>query len=168
MRNRLFWLLAISSLVLDRVSKLWVLNHLDLCPKSWPIDLCPTTPIIQGVFHITHVWNDGAAFSSFRGSWWLPWLSLLVSLGLMALAFLGPKLGRWEQAGYSLIFSGALGNGIDRFAFDSHVVDFLDFRLIHFPVFNLADTFINIGIACLLIASFQAPPRPRSNGMPKN
>jgi len=63
----------------------------------------------------------------------------------------------FEQMGYGLIL-GALGNGIDRFVAAS-VVDFLDFQLIHFPVFNLADVFINIGIVCLLIASFQTQLR---------
>jgi len=72
----------------------------------------------------------------------------------MALAWFGPVLNTFEQMGYGLILGGALGNGIDRFVAAS-VVDFLDFRLIHFPVFNLADVFINIGIVCLLIASFR-------------
>jgi len=63
----------------------------------------------------------------------------------------------FEQLGYSFILGGALGNGIDRFVSGS-VVDFLDFRLIQFPVFNLADVFINVGIICLLIASFSHSP----------
>ena len=50
-----------------------------------------------------------------------------------------------------------MGNGIDRFVL-GYVVDFLDFRLINFAVFNLADSFISIGIVCLLIASFQKTP----------
>jgi signal peptidase II len=55
--------------------------------------------------------------------------------------------------GYGCILAGAVGNGIDRFLF-GHVIDFLDFRLINFPIFNLADVSINIGIAALLWASF--------------
>jgi signal peptidase II len=98
--------------------------------------------------------NTGAAFSAFRGGvGWLKWLSLLVSLGLMAFAYFGPHLNRWEQLAYGFILAGAFGNGIDRFLF-GYVVDFLDFRLINFPVFNLADVFINIGIICLLISNF--------------
>jgi signal peptidase II len=50
-----------------------------------------------------------------------------------------------------------MGNGIDRFAL-GYVVDFLDFRLINFAVFNLADSFISVGIVCLLLASFQHTP----------
>ena len=61
-----------------------------------------------------------------------------------------PKI---EQSGYGFILAGAVGNGIDRF-FLGHVIDFLDFRLINFPIFNLADVFINIGIFCLLLANF--------------
>lgn len=60
----------------------------------------------------------------------------------------------WDQLGYGLILGGAIGNGIDRFI-HGYVVDFLDVRLINFAVFNLADVFINIGIACLLISTFQ-------------
>ena len=56
-----------------------------------------------------------------------------------------------------IIGSGAMGNGIDRFAL-GYVVDFLDFRLINFAVFNMADSFITIGIVCLLIASWQKTP----------
>jgi signal peptidase II len=71
----------------------------------------------------------------------------------MALAWFGSKMKLTEQLGYGFILAGALGNGIDRFLF-GYVVDFLDFRLIQFPVFNLADIFINVGIIFLLIASF--------------
>ncbi len=63
----------------------------------------------------------------------------------------------WDQWGYGLILGGAMGNGMDRF-FLGYVVDFLDLRLINFAVFNVADSFISIGIICLLIASIQKTP----------
>ena len=124
-----------------------------------------TRPLLSGVFHLTYITNTGAAFSLLAGEVeWLRWLSLGVSLALLALAWFGPLMNTFEQLGYGFILGGALGNGIDRFT-DGRVVDFLDFRLIHFPVFNLADTFINIGIACLLIATFQkAPTTDRRRG----
>jgi signal peptidase II len=152
MKNRAFWIAASAGLACDRATKLWILEALPL-NETWPI--------LRDVFHFTHVVNTGAAFSLFSGQVnWLRWLSLLVSVVLVGIAVFGPKLSRWEQAGYGLVMSGALGNGIDRFAF-GHVIDFLDFRLIGFPVFNLADVFINAGIICLLIASFQKP-RPKT------
>lgn len=147
LKNRFFWIAAIVGLLLDRFTKLWVVKAMILNQ---------TIPLIPQVFHFTYVINKGAAFSLFQGSVWLRWLSLAVSIGLMALAWFGPRFVRWEQLGYGFILSGALGNGIDRFVL-GHVVDFLDFRLINFPVFNLADVFINVGIVCLLIATFQRP-----------
>ncbi|MEO0967263.1 MAG: signal peptidase II, partial [Cyanobacteria bacterium J06639_18] len=69
----------------------------------------------------------------------------------------GPTLNRWEQLGYGFILGGAAGNGIDRFML-GYVIDFLHFKLINFPVFNIADVSINIGLACLLISYFQQTP----------
>jgi signal peptidase II len=155
LKNRFFWITAITGFVLDQLTKFWVMQN---------FSLGETQPIIKGIFHFTYVQNTGAAFSLFAGKVeWLRWLSLLVSIALIALALFSPVLIGWEQWGYGLILSGAMGNGIDRFIL-SYVVDFLDFRLINFPVFNLADVFINIGIACLIIASFQkTPSNPHSS-----
>jgi signal peptidase II len=145
-KNWNFWIVALVSLIVDHLTKLWVVQN---------FELGETLPLWRDVFHLTYVTNTGAAFSLFSngGILWLRWLSLLVSLGLMAMAWFGPRLHRWEQLGYGLILGGALGNGIDRFI-SGHVVDFLDFRLINFPVFNLADISINIGIWCLIMATF--------------
>lgn len=147
-KNRFFWFAALAGLVLDRLSKFWVVY-------TFPLTEPPQTlALIPDVFHFTYVVNTGAAFSFFaQGVGWLRWLSLGVSVALLLLAWFGPTLSKWEQLGYGFILSGALGNGIDRFIL-GQVVDFLDFRLIRFPVFNLADTFINVGIVCLLISSF--------------
>ncbi|CCH64718.1 Lipoprotein signal peptidase [Richelia intracellularis HM01] len=75
----------------------------------------------------------------------------------MAIAIWGPRLSFWEKLGYGCILGGAMGNGIDRFI-SGYVIDFLDFRLINFPIFNLADVFINIGIISLLISAFSQTP----------
>ncbi len=152
-KNRNFWLAAVLGLVLDRLTKFLVVY-------TFPLVIPPATlPIIPGVFHFTYVVNTGAAFSLFnQGVSWLRWLSLGVSAFLLLLAWFGPKLGRGEQAGYGFILSGALGNGIDRFIL-GQVVDFLDFRIIQFPIFNLADVFINVGIGCLLLAMLGQPPQ---------
>jgi signal peptidase II len=149
LKNRLFWIAAFTAFFLDQLTKYWVVQT---------FKLGETLPLIPGVFHFTYVTNTGAAFSLLSGKVeWLRWLSLGVSLVLIGLALLGPLLNRWDQLGYGLILGGAMGNGIDRFVL-GYVVDFLDFRLINFAVFNVADSFISIGIACLLIASFQKTP----------
>ena len=145
-KNRWFWIAGLVGFGLDQLTKYWVV-------QSFP-NIGDTIPLWSGIFHFTYVINTGAAFSFFEGgATWLRWLSLGVSLGLMALAWWGEKMKITEQLGYGFILAGALGNGLDRFLF-GYVVDFLDFRLINFPVFNLADIFINIGIFFLLVASF--------------
>lgn len=149
-KNRLFWIVALIGLILDQLTKYWVVQTFVEPGNTWPL--------WSGVFHFTYVINTGAAFSLFsNGGSWLRWLSLAVSLGLIALAWFGSRMKMTEQLGYGLILAGALGNGIDRFLF-GYVVDFLDFRLIRFPVFNLADVCINVGIVFLLIASFWKTP----------
>ena len=157
-RNRWFWVAAGVGLVLDQLTKFWVVQTFELTSPPQTIPLWP------GVFHFTYVTNTGAAFSLFsQNGEWLKWLSLLVSLGLIALGALTHLSNRWEQVGYGFILGGALGNGIDRML-AGEVVDFLDFRLIQFPIFNLADVCINIGIACLLIAAFRQPVNGKPNG----
>ncbi len=142
-KNSLFWLIALSSFLLDQLSKYWIVTN---------FKIGDFLPLWLGVFHITYI-NSGAAFSLFSQSTaWLRWYSLAISLALVALACLGPRLSRWEQAGYGYFLAGTLGNSIDRF-FRDGVVVFLDLRVINFPVFNLADIFINVGIVCLIIAS---------------
>lgn len=158
LRNQFFWVAAIAGLILDQLTKWWVVQTFEL---TFPPE---TIPLWPGVFHFTYVTNKGAAFSLFSDNGeWLRWLSLLVSLGLIALGGLVRLPNRWEQVGYGFILSGALGNGIDRFL-NGEVVDFLDFRLIQFPIFNVADVCINIGIICLIIAAFRGPRNGSSKG----
>ena len=148
LKNTIFWIAVGISLVLDRLTKYWVVQNFVL-KESWP--LWPE------VFHFTYVTNPGAAFSLFPGAGWLRWLSLAVSLALIALGCFGPRFHPWEQAGYGLILAGALGNGIDRFV-AGEVVDFFHFKLINFAIFNVADVSINLGILCLIYLSIWNPP----------
>lgn len=158
-KNFLFWIVAIIGILLDQLSKFWVASVLHP-----PLT---TFPILPNIFHLTYVVNTGAAFSVFRGgAGWLKWLSLGVSIGLMVLAWRSPRMPTIEQCAYGFILAGALGNGIDRFLF-GHVIDFLDFRLIRFPIFNLADSFINIGIFCLLLANFPLDNTSKKRNTPQ-
>ncbi len=154
LKNSIFWIVAIISLCLDQATKYWIVQN---------FNLLETQPLIPGVFHFTYVRNTGAAFSLLAGNAdILRWLSLFVSLGLMAFALFGGKLKKLEQISYGLLLGGAMGNGIDRFIFGS-VVDFIDIRLINFAVFNLADVSINLGIICWLIDSFYKPKSERNS-----
>src|SRR6476619_1441508 len=102
LKNRLFWIAAFIAFFLDQITKYWVVQT---------FSLGQTLPLLTGIFHFTYVTNTGAAFSLLSGKVeWLRWLSLGVSLVLIALALLGPVLNRWDQLGYGLILGGAMGN----------------------------------------------------------
>ena len=154
-RKRIFWLVTIVTIVFDQLTKYLVVQKF--------AEIGDTYPLWQGVFHFTYVINTGAAFSFFRGQVEiLRWISLIVSVILVIFVWYSPRLQLIEQLGYGAILAGAVGNGIDRFLF-GYVVDFLDFRLINFPVFNIADVSINIGVLLLLFASFSTPTKPKTN-----
>jgi signal peptidase II len=143
-KNLWFWVAAVVVVAVDAASKQWAIQSLAVGE---------TIPLWQGVFHFTHVRNTGAAFSLFvGGSDWLKWISLMVSIGLIIYGLVSPPIPVLEQWGYGFILGGAVGNGLDRFL-TGQVVDFIDFRLINFAIFNLADVSINLGIACLLLST---------------
>ena len=153
-RKRSFWLVAILGIIFDQITKYLIVQNF--------ATIGDTLPLWQDVFHFTYVINTGAAFSFFQGQVEiLRWISLIVSVILIIFIWYSPRLTLIEELGYGFILAGAIGNGIDRFLF-GYVVDFLDFRLINFPVFNLADVAINIGVLLLLIASFSGSPKPRN------
>ncbi len=153
-KNRWFWIVALVGIAIDQLTKYWTILSFT--------EVGQTRPLWEGVFHLTYVLNTGAAFSLFQGTGtWLRWLSLAVSLGLMGFAWLGPRFSALEQWGYGLILAGAVGNGLDRLLF-GYVVDFLDFRAIRFPVFNVADICINIGIGLILLESLRGEMAPKN------
>jgi signal peptidase II len=159
-RKQIFWLVAILGIIFDQLTKYLIVQKFT--------ELNSTVPLWAGVFHLTYVINTGAAFSVFSGQVEiLRWVSLIVSLLLVIFIWYSPRLSLLEQLGYGFILAGAVGNGIDRFLF-GYVVDFLDFRLINFPVFNLADVAINIGVILLLIASFTTPSKAKREREAKN
>ena len=148
-RNHYFWMAAIGSLAVDILSKQAIVHNLHVLQSI---------PLIPNIFHLTYIRNNGAAFSLFQGQYWLRWLSLGVSLGLIVFGIIKSFANIWEQLGFGLILAGAAGNGIDRLFFGS-VVDFIDIRAINFAIFNWADVSINLGIFCLLIHAFIYQPR---------
>lgn len=110
-------------------------------------------------FNITLAFNEGAAFSFLAGAggwqrWFFAGIACFTSL-LIAGWLLTKKESRWVQAGLALVLGGALGNLWDRLVL-GHVVDFLDFYwgAAHFPAFNIADSAITVGVACMLLDMF--------------
>lgn len=116
-----------------------------------------THPVLPPVLFLTLVENRGIAFGLFQDGEKL--LLSVIVLSVVVLTALGfrDRSGRFRvQSGIGLILGGAVGNLIDRLRVGA-VIDFLDFRI--WPVFNLADTAITIGVALFLLESFK--PRKR-------
>ncbi len=148
-KNAFFWLVAIVGVILDQLSKRWVVSN---------FELGESITLISGVLNFTYVTNPGAAWSLFsENGEWLKWLSMLVSAAIALYGWFVRIPNRWEEIGYGFILSGAFGNGIDR-VLAGEVVDFLQvFPVTRFPVFNLADIWINVGIFCLLVVAIFVP-----------
>lgn len=110
-----------------------------------------TKPLIEGVFHFTHIKNTGASWGMFAGARVLfILLTLIVLCGLFVWYQKKKPKDRFLMTALSLIAGGAVGNLIDRII-SGRVTDFFDFRLIHFPVFNIADIAITVGAILLFI-----------------
>ena len=136
------YLTALVVVVSDQLSKLWALQHLSGRGVM---------PLLPGLLQQRLVFNTGAAFSMLEGNaMGLGVVSAAVAVGLVIWIQTSGPLSRWQGLGLGLLLGGAIGNGIDRWRIGS-VVDFLEFVPIHFPVFNLADTAINLAVLCLLI-----------------
>ncbi|HOE68443.1 MAG TPA: signal peptidase II [Candidatus Omnitrophota bacterium] len=109
---------------------------------------------IPGVLHLTLVRNTGVAFGFMSDHSSLLFSVITVSLVLLFILVArsrGASLS--EKWALSLILGGAIGNWIDRFRIGA-VVDFLDFRI--WPVFNLADTAITVGVGIYLLSILRA------------
>ena len=138
------YVLSFFIIVLDQLTKYLALKYLS--PHQ-------SIPLIPDVFHLSLVRNSGIAFGLFGDRANLLTAVVIVCLlGLIILAFQMRRAGLLERVALGFILGGAAGNLIDRMI-SGHVVDFLDFRI--WPVFNLADSFITVGVALFLILSFR-------------
>ncbi len=135
-------ILGIGVLLLDIMTKL--VAELQLMKVD-------TIALWKNVFHLTYVENTGIAFGMFQNARLLfITVSILVLVILAALYTKTTNRTQWLKVGTSLVFGGAIGNLVERLA-KGYVVDFLDFRLIHFPVFNVADIAVCVGAVLLMI-----------------
>lgn len=140
---------AFVVVVLDQLTKLWILNTIE--PGTY-IDP-PPLPVIPGFFYIVHIYNTGAAWGTFAGgSFWLGLLAVAVIIGIFIFR---KSLGLERtsmQYGVGLLLGGIIGNLIDRF-YRGHVIDFLDIHLpgYRWPAFNIADSAIFLGITLYVI-----------------
>lgn len=119
-----------------------------------------TVPIIKNVLHLTFETNRGMAFSMLSEDRWVfITVSTVAILAFLAYLYLGHTDNLFYGVSLAMVISGGLGNMIDRVGLGFYVapdgvgevIDFIDFRLINFAVFNGADSFVCIGAGILIV-----------------
>lgn len=137
-----YYLLFIVSLVgLDQFVKYWV---------SANIALGTSHGFIPGLMNLTNLHNNGAAWSILEGQQWFFYLITLAAVVVLAYLMRQWRTNRWKMIALSLIMAGALGNFIDR-VHQHYVVDMFELLPINFPVFNVADSCLTVGVIALII-----------------
>lgn len=138
-----FTAVIIGGIVLDQLSKLLAVKLLA------PIG---SVPLWEGVLHLTYVENRGAAFGMLAEHRWVFMsISTIAIIAIALYLYSGRNTSKLYTSALMLIVSGGIGNMIDRIAL-GYVVDFVDFALIDFAVFNIADSLVCIGAGLLVLA----------------
>lgn len=135
-------LLIIAFIYLDQLSKYLAVIYL----KGGE-----SFPIIKNVLHLTYVENEGAAFGMLKDHRWIFMIiSSVAIIGLFVYLVKNHKASRLQNVALTMIIAGGIGNMIDRVVL-GYVVDFIDFTLINFAIFNVADSFVCVGVGLLII-----------------
>ncbi|MDG2954486.1 signal peptidase II [Bisgaard Taxon 10/6] len=144
------WLSAVAFFI-DLLTKYIVTQNFELYES---VNVLP-------IFNLTYARNTGAAFSFLaeHGGWqkyFFIVLALVISAVLVYLLRKNSAQQKLQNSAYALIIGGALANMADR-AYNGFVVDFFDFfwREWHYPVFNVADIAICVGVGLLILDSFK-------------
>lgn len=142
-RKLYFPLAAVMLILLDQLSKQWIVNH---------IPLNANRKCVPGIFSLTYLRNYGAAFSILQNQQWFFTVITLTVVGAACYYFIKNINGNfWFLFGLLLIISGGIGNFIDRLRL-SYVVDMVHLDFMNFAIFNVADSYLTVGVVILFIA----------------
>ncbi len=153
------FLMSNTLILVDQYTKFLVNTH---------IPLYYSIKVIDDFFNITHVRNPGVAFGLFadQDSEYKVLIFILISsVAIFAILFIyyqTPDEKKMVRTGLIMIFSGAIGNLIDRIAY-REVIDFVDifYKNYHWPAFNFADACITIGVGLMILDLFQGHPEEK-------
>ncbi len=143
-------LFAAAGIILDQFTKYLAVSNLK--------DADPFV-LIDGVFQLEYLENRGAAFGMFQNMQWIFMIFSILIAALVVFVYWRVPVGKRPAGKRSfmplricliLLFAGAIGNCIDR-ARLGYVVDFIYFKLIDFPIFNVADMFVTVAVTLLII-----------------
>ena len=139
-----YYLIALFVILLDQITKWLIVSKMYLGESI---------PIIDNIFYITSHRNRGAAWGILQGQMWLFYvITIIVIVGIMYYLYKAAK-GKWMLGvSLALMLGGAIGNFIDR-VIRKEVVDFIHTYVFgyNFPVFNIADSALVIGVILLMI-----------------
>ena len=142
-RKLYFPLAAVMLILLDQLSKQWIVNH---------IPLNAIRKCVPGIFSLTYLRNYGAAFSILQNQQWFFTVITLAVVGAACYYFIKNINGNfWFLFGLLLIISGGIGNFIDRLRL-GYVIDMVHLDFMNFAIFNLADSYLTVGVVILFIA----------------
>ena len=141
------YIISFFFFILDFISKQIVIHFLSINESII---------VIKNFFYLTYTKNNGAAWSILKDQRLLLLIVTVIVLFLINKYMNKEELSKIESFIYGMIIGGIIGNLFDRIVYSS-VIDFLDFRIFgyNYPIFNLADTFIVIGIILLIIVSIR-------------
>ena len=143
----MLWILIaiiFGSVALDQITKYLTVLYLQPEGPAGSIHLW------EDVFHLTYVKNPGAAWGMLANHRWVfMTFSTVAIIGICVYLFAFSKDNRWVKISLAMVAGGGIGNMIDRIWL-GYVIDFLDFTLIDFPVFNVADSFVTVGAGMLM------------------
>lgn len=143
----IYYLIAAFIIGIDQFTKWLVVNKMELYEQI---------PIIEDFFYFTSHRNSGAAWGILEGKMLLFYIiTTIVTIGIIYYMEKYAKGQKLLALSLSFILGGAIGNFIDRLL-HKEVVDFLDFKIFSYdyPIFNLADSFLVVGVIILIIATF--------------
>ncbi len=131
--------------VIDLITKYIIQNHVTL----------HNVEIIKGFFSLTYAENTGMAWSLLSGKQSFLSIVSAIAIGVMIYYVVSKNTDRFTKVALALMIGGAAGNLFDRLCL-GYVRDFLDFIIFgyDFPIFNVADSALTIGVILLIIASF--------------
>ena len=145
----IIFILACFLILLDQLSKNFIVNHFTLGESK---------EVIANFFSISSHRNRGAAWGILQDSRLFFLVVTIIFIAILTYYLFKQKnsLSNFDKGTFALIYGGAIGNFIDRLT-RHEVVDFLDFRIFgyDFPIFNLADGFICVGVVFLLFKIYK-------------
>ena len=133
-----------------------ILVAADQIIKNWAAEtlIKGDITLIKNVLYLKYTENTGVAFSMFSDNrWMLIGVTSLMLVAVLAFFLSGKVNGKLEIFSLSLLLSGGVGNLIDRISL-GYVIDYIDFRIINFAIFNFADICICVGAFLLCVAVY--------------